>query len=45
MTAAIMAAMLSNLPYLEVDTTEHAQEWNFVAHGEEEMREKCLISA
>ena len=32
MTVAIMAAMLSDLPYIEEDTTEHAQEWNFVVH-------------
>ena len=42
MKAAILATMLSDLPYMEVDITEHAQEWNFVVPG---MVQKCLISA
>ena len=28
MTVVILAAMLSDLPYMEVDITEHAQEWH-----------------
>ena len=37
MAAAILAAMLSDLPFMKVDTTEHTQEWSFVALGEDEM--------
>ena len=33
MAVAILDAMLSDLPYIEVDTTEHAQEWSFVVLG------------
>ena len=45
MAATILATILSDLPYMEVDTAEHAQKWSFVALGEDEMMKKCFITA
>ena len=33
MVAAILATMLSDLLYMEVDITEYAKEWSFVTLG------------